>query len=44
VYTEVSGNAVRCADCGTIRACGHGYAEITVKRDGKAGRMNVKIQ
>ena len=39
----MTGNAIRCTDCGTIRACGHGCAEITVKRDGKAGRMTIKI-
>lgn len=43
VFTEMTGNAIRCADCGTIRACGHGSAEITVKRDGKTGRMTIKI-
>ncbi len=44
VATELTGNAEFCAACGTIRACGHGHAEITVKRDGQAGRMRIEIR
>jgi hypothetical protein len=44
VYTEITGNIAYCAECGTIRACGHGAAEITVKRDGKTARMSVTIR